>query len=83
MLSASGLVQTVPKSRSDPESRVQPTTAIPTEPDVTLTEWLSTGASPGDEAPDLLLVQRRYEEHLARHALQELFETGQLESLCG
>lgn len=61
---------------------MQSITGIPTEPEVTVIGLRSTAASPADEAQEVLLVQLRYEEHLARHTLQELFERGQLESLC-
>ncbi len=77
-------MSTAPQSRSNLEPCVhQPISGIPTEPDVTLTGWCNTRAGPTDEAHELLLIQMRYEEHLAKHALQMLFETDQLESLCG
>jgi hypothetical protein len=84
MLSATGPLQTAPQSRSNLEPCVQqPISGIPTEPDVPLTAWRNTRAGPTDEAQELLLVQMRYEEHLAKHALQVLFESEMLESLCG
>jgi hypothetical protein len=35
-----------------------------------------------NDAQDLLLIQMRYDEHLAREGLRELFENGELECLC-
>jgi hypothetical protein len=83
ILGASGLLETASKLRPNEESCVQPITGIPTEPEMALTGCFIPGPSPGDEGQDLLLVQMRHEEHLARYALQELFESGQLEGLCG
>jgi len=66
---------------------MQPVIGGQTEADVALSGRCGPGAGPIDESvdlsQDLLLVQMHYEEYLARSALQELFESGQLESLCG
>jgi hypothetical protein len=40
-----------------------------------------SGAGHTDEAPDPVLIQLRYDDYVAQHALQTLFESGQLECM--
>jgi hypothetical protein len=44
---------------------------------------LDSGPGPTDEVQDLLLIQMRYDEYVARDDLQRLFESGQLACLGG